>query len=713
MIIRRTGHSVAFHIDAIGESREFQVGGREGIWWLPNDTASDYLILTNQGGNTIPLDLALYDASGKKSTQRVLLGLRETTRYSVRKLVQAAHIPGSYGGIKISAASHAGSLNTLHFLFDETAGFSAILKMFDYDQNSKLEERDYAKTAVWTLRAPMLALSTPDPALAFPPNTTLHPQLFIRNATGKPIDAALRLNWRTANSTGKASGPAVRLAPYETRRIDVAALQSGTLPKEANWTSVTITTNSKPDELMAVAASYDGTLRYGAQTPFSDQLSFHSVGSLWEYDAQHNSLITVGNGGTKPLEAALIINYNEGTQKYELERSLQPDEQMWIDVGKLIREQVRDKNGNVLPPNLTSGSYELRDLTNKGVGQLFEGKIIYDKTYGHVTYGCAVCCGYAGNAFAWMEYDPLGILNGGTASDVILATDNCSGQDVDVTLAFQNNWSTGNPSIATVDAYGTHTGRSVGTTSSFTSGELESSNQAQQCPLRTVSPSGGDNVTPKVTIDSFAPDPIPQGGTANVHITITPSANIALAITSSGTGSATFGTSGQTTTQIPDTTTVNVTAGSLSSNGAADLTLSASYGGTQLATYLFSVTTGACSATYTGSVGSGLYQCPSDVTVQDNYSLAQFCGSCSFACIPVNYDATFTPSGCTPTTGGVQGAGNQGLTSTETGRFAPSDCNTHNLQIQTTITNAQGQKNNYTGGNIGLKCNANGSPVCH
>jgi hypothetical protein len=145
--------------------------------------------------------------------------------------------------------------------------------------------------------------------------------------------------------------------------VDVAALQNaGVLPKQANWASVTITTNSKPDELVAVAASYDSTLRYGAQTPFSDQLSFHSVGSLWEYDAQHNSLITVGNGGTKPLEAAFIINYNQGTQKYELEQSLQPDEQMWIDVGKLIREQVRDRNGHVLPPNLTSGSYELRDL---------------------------------------------------------------------------------------------------------------------------------------------------------------------------------------------------------------------------------------------------------------------------------------------------------------------------------------------------------------
>jgi hypothetical protein len=57
---------------------------------------------------------------------------------------------------------------------------------------------------------------------------------------------------------------------------------------------------------------------------------------------------------------------------------------MWIDLGKLIREHVPDKNGKPLPPDLSSGSYEFRDLTNTGAGTLFEGKVIYDKTYGHV-----------------------------------------------------------------------------------------------------------------------------------------------------------------------------------------------------------------------------------------------------------------------------------------------------------------------------------------
>jgi hypothetical protein len=502
LMVRNVGHPFAFHIDATIEVQDLQAGSREGIWWLPKDTTKDYLVLTNQGKITLPLDLSLYDAYGKESKQKVLLGPHETNRYSVRNLILAAGLSGSYGGIKVSAASHAGSLDSVHFLFDESAAFSAVLKMFDHDPNAKLEERDFAKTAVWTLRAPMLALSNPDPALAFPPGTSLRPQLFIRNNTSKLVDAALRFNWRAGSTSGKAAGPAFRLNPNETRRIDVAALQSsGLLPKQANWTSVTLTTNGPPDEVMAVAASFDDTLRYGAQTPFNDQLSFLWKGGMWEYDAYHSSIITAGNGGTKPTRAAFTLFYNQGTEKYELEQTLQPDEQMWIDVGKLIREHLPDKNGKTLPADLTSGSYEFRDLTDIAIGSLFEGKVIYDKTYGHVTYGCGFCCPYQA---PFLAYDPLGIALAGDSQNGVTAYETCSGTYVDVSDYFFNSWSTANAAIATVNGSAVHHGVGVGSTTSQTHAYM-AYGYNRPCPLAYRSPSGGANVHPTVSLNTNTP----------------------------------------------------------------------------------------------------------------------------------------------------------------------------------------------------------------
>lgn len=494
LMIHDMGHPIAFHLDGVAEAKDFDSMGvsREGIWWLPNESVADFLVLTNQSATSIKFDMALYDASGKQSRHTLIIGPRQTTRYSVRQLVRSSGLGGSYGGIKILAHAHEGSLDSVHFIFDEQAGFSALLKMFDHDPHATIAERDHAGTGNWTLRAPMLALSEPDPALQFPIDINLEAKIFIRNTTNRPTSADLRFNWRGQSTTGKAFGPPVSLAPFETRLIDVSALQDGkTLPRDAHWASVVLISKGLPDEMMAVAASYDKTLRYGAQTPFSDQLSFAWEGGRWEYNAQQDSIITGGNGGTKPIPVAFTVFYNEGAEKYEMEQTLQPDEQMWIDIGKLIRERIPDKNGKTFPVDLVSGSYEFRDLADKGVGHVFEGKVIYDKTFGHVTYGCGgPCCDNA----PYLTNNPLGIPFQGVSDNGVMSSSNCGGNPFPVDGDFYGGWNTANHGIATVDYYGKHTGVAAGSTTSNTLGQIDQVYGRYSCTLQSRNPSGGDNV---------------------------------------------------------------------------------------------------------------------------------------------------------------------------------------------------------------------------
>jgi hypothetical protein len=239
-------------------------------------------------------------------------------------------------------------------------------------------------------------------------------------------------------------------------------------------------------------------LRYGAQTPFSDQLAFHWAGSLWQYDAHHDSILTVGNGGTKPAQALLTLYYNQGAGKYQMQRTLEPGDQMWVDVGNLVREHAPDMNGSFLPENVSSGSYSIREL-GTGVGSLFEGKVVYDKTYGEVTYGCAACCAYKA-AMIRLLYNPLGIPYGQQADQGIEAWDTCSDLWEDITLDFFGTWATGNTGIATVDVAGTHTGVSPGSTTTYT-GPTDEQVQTlwNKCPIMPVGPSGGDNVMPTIS----------------------------------------------------------------------------------------------------------------------------------------------------------------------------------------------------------------------
>ena len=408
----------------------------------------------------------------------------------MRQLLQAGGLGGEYGGIEVHALAHARALDTLHFIFDEDPEFGAMLKMFDHDPEAKLEERDFAKRSAWVIRAPMLALAHPDPALALPAETVLQPRLLLRNTTGENVSASLVFNWKSAAHTGQAVGATFVLAPRETKRVDVASLPVSQRPPEAaNWAAVIVTTTSKPDEVVAVAESFDTTLHYGAQTPFSDQLASRWEGGEWQADALHDSITTVGNGSAKTMKAGFTLFYNQGAKRYDLEQTLAPNEQMWVDIGSLIKTGIPDLHGNTLPANLTVGSYQFRDLTNTVIGQLFEGKVIYDLTNGHVAYGCAVCCTFNG----YLTYDPFGVGLNSSFSNGVMVKDNCGDPAEDGSGGFEN-WSTLNTAVAQTTLAGLHTGMSMGSTTSSTSGELTFSNGRQGCSKHLVAPTGPTNV---------------------------------------------------------------------------------------------------------------------------------------------------------------------------------------------------------------------------
>ena len=117
------------------------------------------------------------------------------------------------------------------------------------------------------------------------------------------------------------------------------------------------------------------------------------AGGMWHVDPTHNTFITTGNAGSESTAAEVTLFYNGGKSECRIEKMLAPGQQLWLDVGRLVHDQVPDSDGRTLPPDTMMGSYELRDLDHATVGQLYEGKLIIDKTYGHASYGCGTCCG--------------------------------------------------------------------------------------------------------------------------------------------------------------------------------------------------------------------------------------------------------------------------------------------------------------------------------
>ena len=176
---------------------------------------------------------------------------------------------------------------------------------------------------------------------------------------------------------------------------------------------------------------------------------------------------------------------------------LSPGQQMWLDVGQLIRGQIPDSDGHVLPPDAMNGSYELRDLDHATVGQLYEGKLVIDKTYGHASYGCSNCCGMG---IPSLIPSPFGGPPGIDNQDFIHSTEQCSGFVDDVTDAGYG-WSSSNTAVATLPTRTLHT-VAVGTATGGAEIQLAGTHPAPRCPPYIGNPQQPLTVHPTVQIST-------------------------------------------------------------------------------------------------------------------------------------------------------------------------------------------------------------------
>jgi len=473
-IVQRIGSPIGFHFDERAFYGQSPGGTVESIWWLPRATASDYLILCNVGTQALTTAVVISDNAGHTVRQSVTVPPAATERLDLRAIAAAAEWSAPEGGVSVTLPSQNGLLVS-QFVFDETTGMSAIMKTFD---------RDPADTpGMHTLRAPMMALAVPDPALMFPAGTTLVPQVFLRNAASAPVQATLNLVWQSPTQNGRVSLPSISLAPGGVNVSNLAqATSQANLPPDAYWGAVVLNWQGRSGDIVPITASFAETGCYGMQTPFFEGTAQLWKGGMWHVDPTHNTLITTGNGGTQPTHASLTLFYNGGQSSYTIEKLLQPDEQIWANVGDIIGKQLPDKDGKTIPANVTMGSFEMRDLDHPAAGYLFETKVVLDKTWGHGYYGCTICCGYHQTQLLPNPFDGI---PGYNAPDSAQGED-CSNTWWDFTdIAY--GWASTNSGVATVANAQTHL-VSAGTATGSANVQLANTNIHLNCPLLLFTP---------------------------------------------------------------------------------------------------------------------------------------------------------------------------------------------------------------------------------
>jgi hypothetical protein len=477
-VVGRTGSPVMFHFDAAKSVPEFTSGSYQSIWWRPTKEDTGTLVLTNLGDRDIQGNIRLLDAKGRSTTHTFAIGRRQTQQVSLTELLSKDGLEGEFGGVAIEPQNSPGNLQVLQFTLNQTTGLGVLLKVFP---KSVLAEKQF------TIRASMVAMAHPDPALALPAETRLQPRIFLYNSTEHPIIAHLLVDWHSATDWGRKPVPDLTIAPGATQILSLAESDEQQLgiPTTATWGSVEISYASDDGDLVALEASPSTDAKYLVQTPFTDAISFQFKGGAWMADADHTALITAGNAGAKPAKLDFKLWFGTPTPYEFPVKTLQPGEAITVNVGGIITNQQPDRNGKTIPLSVTSGTYEFSDLADPYVGYLYEGKQQIDKTYGLATYGCAFCCYYDYGWIATFTGHP-----GDSGPIPATGEEDCQNNyyDYDITSSV-TGWASSNSNVATVSPGLAHA-VGVGQASSSGSANLRSYQSYKSCPLAPLAVGG-------------------------------------------------------------------------------------------------------------------------------------------------------------------------------------------------------------------------------
>jgi hypothetical protein len=703
--------SPEWHPEHMQSMPGLQATSFEGMWWKQEIDVSGFLALSNVTGKAIHAAVRLTDKTDTRvATYQITVSPHGTKMLTLDELKTVA---GDTGGIYLTHDGPERGLDINGGLQDKAVGYSAQLRMRPQPQPVFPAQPQSPETLAISELG--LMAGEADPMMRFPSGTVFTPYSLVRNISEQPAAVTPELWWMAGGSPHSATLPQIVVAPHGTVNLDAPALMATAGLKNFNGSvNLILDTKAQAGGLLLSSGSVDQKNTYVFEVmPHGIAEGASKALCYWSTGNGDDTMVTLWNPADEAQDLAFTLFYTGGQYVYPIQ--LGPRETRAFSISEILRSSGPDAAGNVIPAGILEGSAEVAGALGEHQHILISLDVaVYNIRKATCGTVCWTCNGAVEAAIA---LNPFGVPVGGTTTETFYETWNTGGQSNPGA-----SWRSSSTSIATVNSGGVVTGVRMGKVTLVATDPYPETEGVGQyctdmyftCPTEGFNASTPGDSQPTVTIGAFSQNPILQGNTATVQITVNPSATISLSISSGAGGAANFnGQGGPTTLTISGTTTVTI-YGSAPSKSDNDVTLSASWtdssGNTaQLASSPFSITSGSCTLNNESDSGSGLKTCPSTVTLKSTYTVSQYCATCTFTCVSVHTDGTWTPASgaCTSVATHVVGSLTGTATTQATATFSASDCNWHYAYFVTRIVNAQGVITDNTGGSIGLKCTAN------
>ena len=420
----------------------------EGMWWKQEPNVTGFVTLSNTTVRTITARLDLSDNQGSDFVyDTVTISPHGTKLIELNELLSA---PTSEGGIRVSYAGSENDLIISGGLQDQTNGYSASLHLAVAMALPPATSVSVAELGLMNGPA--------DPMLAFPAGIVFTPYTVLRNASSGPLVATPKFWWMAGGTARSAQLPALTLHAGETRMLDVPGmLIAAGLKKFSGTGSLVFDVQGNPAGLLMAGGSVDqkysyvfGVVPRGVKVSASKNLSYWSIGN------GDDTMVTLWNAADEAQDLIFRLMFEGG--HYEFPIHLEPRATHMFNVSEIVRSQLPDVEGNVIPVGITEGSAELMGAQGEvdSILVAMDAGIYNVKKATCGTYSCETCNGITDASVTPASFS---VAVGGTTQLNFILTWN-TGQH----YSEGGYWSSSHTSVATVSSSGLVTGIAAGST---------------------------------------------------------------------------------------------------------------------------------------------------------------------------------------------------------------------------------------------------------
>lgn len=431
--------SVIAGVSPASQAASPSINVSEGMWWKQEANVTGFVGLSNVSPQPIHAKLQTTDQQGNALGEHSVVVSPHGTKLVNLNELQSA---GLAGGILVTSDGDKESLLISGGLQDQATGYSASMPVVTRPAASaQVENATYAALG--------LMMGTADPMMLFPAGTTFTPFSVLRNISEQAIKVSPTVYWMAGAKAQSASLSQLTLLPHETRAMDLVSLMSSAGVKNFNGSfNLILDTQGTGQGILVAAGSVDQTNNYVFQvTP-------HGVGeggsqslSYWSTKNGDDTMVTLWNPADEAQDFLFTLFFSGGHYQYPIH--LEPRATHVFNVSEVLRSQIPDAEGNIVPASVQEGSAEISGPEGEAQSILLAVDFgIYNVRKATCTGGCKICDGVVEGDGGVIVDDPFAVAVSGTHQ-----------------LSFQITWNTGAVHDYTSSSRWTSKNTAVGTVS--------------------------------------------------------------------------------------------------------------------------------------------------------------------------------------------------------------------------------------------------------